>query len=79
MDARTETWGMADTSDDGDVSELWLARIQWLEGKLTNAERELIAEGLDAFGVRALAETIRKEIAALKGLATDHLGGRRER
>ena len=79
MDARTEAWGVAATSDDGDVSELWLARIQWLEGKLTNAERELIAEGLDAFGVRTLAETIRKEIAGLKGLATDRLGGRRER
>ena len=79
MDARTEPWGMADTQDDGDVSELWLALIQLLEGKLTNAERELIAEGLDAFGVRAIAETIRKEIAALKGLATDRLGGRRVR
>ena len=79
MDARTEAWGVADTSDVGDVSELWLARIQWLEGKLTNAERELIAEGLDAFGVRTLAETIRKEIAGLKGLATDRMGGRRER
>ena len=79
MDARTEACGVAGTWDDGDVSELWLARIQWLEGKLTNAERELVGEGLDAIGVRALAETIGKEIAGLKGLATVRLGGRRER
>ena len=79
MDARIEAWGMADTSHDGDVSRLWLARIRWLESKLTNAERELIAGELDALGVRALAEAIRKEIAGLKSLATDCLGGRRER
>ena len=62
------------TSAEVDVRDLWLVRVQRLEDKLKNAERDLIAAGLDALGVRALAETIRNEIAALKALATDRVG-----
>jgi hypothetical protein len=62
------------TSAEVDVRDLWLVRVQRLEDKLKNAERDLIAAGLDALGVRALAETIRNEIAVLKALATDRVG-----
>jgi hypothetical protein len=56
---------------EGDVRDLWLARVRRLETKLTKAERDLIAEGADAPRVRALAEAARGEIATLKALATD--------
>ncbi len=63
----------------GDIPDLWLARIERLERKLMSAECELISEGVDAFGVRALAETIRNEIATLRfSQPTAWIGGQRD-
>jgi hypothetical protein len=60
---------MPPTTFAGDIPDVWPARIQKLEEKLEDAERELIAEGISALDVRALAEFIRNEIATLKSLS----------
>ena len=58
----------------GNVRGVWLAHIQSLENKLKNAERELtVAKANDALAARALAETIRNEIAALKFLVAGRI------